>query len=158
MKWIFLFVLVLTPLPVAAQASLTQPADRITLERTVCFGVCPDYTVTVAADGTVTFEGRRFTKVTGTATGRISRAAFRRLVRDFQAINYFALADEYAPGTKVCPEMVTDLPSANTSIQLKGKMKSVRHYLGCGRKGILAKLTALEKKIDKVTGTQKWIK
>jgi len=50
------------------------------------------------------------------------------------------------------------MPSANTSLRLKGKTKSVRHYYGCGDKGALAQLTALEKKIDEVLGTQKWIK
>src|SRR5260370_40414752 len=33
--------------------------DLITLERTVCFGSCPSYRVTLSQDGTVTFEGRR---------------------------------------------------------------------------------------------------
>lgn len=150
-----------TPATTVAESyvfAVQRSEDSIILQRTVCFGTCPDYTVTITSDGTVTFEGRRFTKTTGTATGRISRAAFRRLVREFQRIKYFSLPDEYAPGTKVCPQMITDLPSANTAIQLKGKTKSVRHYHGCGSKGALAALTALENTIDKVAGTQKWIK
>jgi hypothetical protein len=54
--------------------------------------------------------------------------------------------------------MVTDMPSANTSIRLNGKAKGVDHYHGCGVKGVLPKLTALEDRIDAVVGTQKWIK
>jgi hypothetical protein len=50
------------------------------------------------------------------------------------------------------------MPSANTSIRLNGKTKSVAHYYGCGNSGALEKLTALEKKIDEVAGTEKWIK
>lgn len=132
--------------------------DAITLERTACFGTCPMYKVTITADGTVTFNGERFTKTTGVAKGKISTSDFRNLVAEFEKINYFALPDAYAPGTPVCPQRITDMPSANTSIRLKSKMKSVQHYYGCGDKGALARLTALEKRIDEVAGTQKWIK
>src|SRR6202171_787505 len=41
--------------------------DFVTLERTVCFGTCPSYLVTITSDGTVTFEGRDFVKTKGTA-------------------------------------------------------------------------------------------
>jgi len=132
--------------------------DSITLERTACFGTCPMYKVTVTSDGTVTFNGQRFTKTTGVAKGKISREEFRQLVAEFEKIKYFSLPDSYTPGTPVCPQRITDMPSANTSISLKGKAKGVMHYYGCGDKGALAQLTALETKIDEVLGTQKWIK
>ena len=134
-----------------------KTGDSITLERTACFGTCPIYDVTIAADGTVSFQGQRFTRLQS-ATGRISRRAFRKLVREFERIKYFSLPDDFTPGTKNCPNMITDMPSANTSIYLKGKSKAVSHYHGCGNSGVLAKLTALENKIDQVAGTQKWIK
>lgn len=132
--------------------------DSIALERTACFGTCPIYTVTISADGTVSFEGRRFTKVQGSASGHITAAAFRDLAGEFEKVDYFSLPDEFTPGTKLCPNMVTDMPSANTSIRLNGKAKRVGHYYGCGNLPVLDKLSALEKKIDEVAGTQKWIK
>ena len=132
--------------------------DSITLERTVCFGTCPAYRVTISSDGTVTFEGRQYTKTKGLATGHISANDFRKLVSEFEKIDYFSLPDRYAPGTKECPRVITDMPAANTSIRLKGRSKSVSHYHGCGNAGALAKLTELENKIDEVAGTQKWIK
>jgi acetamidase/formamidase len=138
--------------------SANANADQITLERSACFGTCPVYKLTIKGDGTVTFEGKRFTKTTGTANGKISQSDFRALVGEFEKIDYFSLADAYTPGTKQCPRSMTDLPSADTSITVKGKSKSVAHYYGCGSEGVLAKLTVLEKKIDEVTGTQRWIK
>src|SRR5213078_1566078 len=95
--------------------------DAITLERTVCFGTCPAYRVTISSDGTVTFEGRQYTKTKGTATGHISASDFRKLVSEFEKIDYFSLPDEYKPGSKVCPQRITDMPSANTSIHSNGK-------------------------------------
>jgi acetamidase/formamidase len=132
--------------------------DQITLERTACFGTCPVYQLTIKSDGSVTFDGKRFTKTTGIATGKISQSDFRALVSEFVNIYYFSLPDAYTPGTKECPDRITDMPSANTSIRLNGRAKTVTHYYGCGSKGVLEKLTALETKIDEVAGTQKWIK
>lgn len=156
MKPLFVIATLLFTCSVAV-AQHTQP-DEITLERTACYGTCPMYTLTITADGKVTFEGRRFTKVTGQATGRISKKAFRGLVAEFQKIGYFSLPDNYSPGTPQCPQRVTDMPAANTSLRLKGKIKGVAHYHGCGTSGKLQQLTELENKIDEVAGTQKWIK
>ncbi len=139
-----------------AQAS-SDKTDTITLERTACFGTCPIYKVTITSDGSVSFQGVRFTK-TQSATGKISRRAFRRLAREFEKIKYFSLPDDFTPGTKNCPNVMTDMPSANTAIHLKGKSKTVSHYYGCGNSGVLPNLTALETKIDQVAGTRKWIK
>src|SRR5947208_1474873 len=49
-----------------SSAQKAIPRDlRITLERSTCFGTCPDYKLTVTGDGTVVFEGREFVKVKG---------------------------------------------------------------------------------------------
>jgi hypothetical protein len=144
----------------ACSISLAQKVepDQITLERTACFGTCPIYTLTLTADGKVTFDGKRFTKVTGPASGSITKKAFRGLVSEFKKIGYFSLPDQYWPGTPQCPRRVTDMPSANTSLRLNGKTKVVAHYHGCGDSGKLPQLTALENKIDVVAKSEKWIK
>lgn len=146
------------PKAIFAETNVHDDTDSITLERGACFGACPIYEVTITSDGTVNFEGRQYTKTKGTAKGHISVQDFRRLVAEFERINYFSLPDRYAPGTSVCPQVITDMPSADTSIHLKGKSKTVSHYYGCGNSGVLGQLTALENKIDEVAGTQKWIK
>lgn len=146
------------PKAIFVELNANDDTDLITLERGACFGACPIYKVTIASDGTVTFNGQRFTRTEGLATGRISANDFRRLVAEFEKLDYFSLPDDFLPGTKVCPNMITDMPSAITSIRLKGKSKTVSHYYGCGNSGVLGQLTALENKIDEVAGTQKWIK
>ena len=130
----------------------------ITLERSVCFGTCPSYKVTAASDGTVTFEGRDFVKTKGTATARIKPDDFNKLINEFEKIKYFSLDDKYEPGTPGCGPAVTDMPYARTSIQMNGKMKSVSHYHGCRESEVLRSLSALERKIDEIAGTEKWIR
>ena len=132
--------------------------DLITLERTVCFGTCPSYQVTIARDGTVSFEGRDFVKTKGTARAHINPEDFNKLVNEFEKIKYFALDDKYESGSPGCPNAATDSPSARTSIRMNGKSKSVSHYYGCRDSEVLKALTALERKIDEIAGTEKWIK
>jgi hypothetical protein len=130
----------------------------ITLERSVCFGTCPSYRVAVASDGKVTFEGRDFVKTKGTATVQVKPEDFKTLANEFEQITYFSLDDKYEPGTPGCGPAVTDLPYVKTSIQMNGKTKSVSHYHGCRESEVLRALTALERKIDEIAGTEKWIK
>ncbi len=42
----------------AAQTPSPEPVE-ITLQRTTCFGTCPEYTVTLKDDGTVSYSGRQ---------------------------------------------------------------------------------------------------
>ena len=145
-------------IPKAIFVAAQDRNDLITLERTVCFGSCPSYEVTIAPDGTVTFEGRRFVKTTGTVTAQIRAEKFQELVREFENIKYFSLRDQYVNTSDGCAGFMTDMPSAKTSISLSGRTKSVSHYYGCRGPEILAALTALERKIDEVAGTGKWIR
>ncbi|GBE90828.1 DUF6174 domain-containing protein [Nostoc cycadae] len=120
----------------------------ITLQRTACFGACPIYTITIFPDGRVVYEGERFVKVVGKRTAKISPQAVRRLVAEFDKVNYFSLPSNYQGGP-------TDLPSAITSLTLGRQQKTVNHYLGSPNAP--QALTALENKIDAVVNSQRWI-
>jgi acetamidase/formamidase len=130
----------------------------ITLERGACFGTCPIYKVTVASDGMVTFEGLDFVKTKGKATGQIKPDDYQKLVNEFKRIKYFSLDDKYEPGSPGCTVGATDNPSALTSIERNGRTKSVSHYYGCKPSEVLRALSALERKIDEIAGTEMWVK
>jgi len=129
----------------------------ITLERTVCYGFCPSYKLSIFEDGKVVYEGREFVKTKGRAEGRITKDELQQLLREFEKLDYANLADEYSEGHN-CPEAWTDSPSAITSLNRNGKVKRVLHYHGCRGLAILDQLTALENKIDEVVNTKRWIK
>jgi acetamidase/formamidase len=145
-------------IPKSIFASTQGKADLITLERTVCFGTCPDYKVTISSNGAVTFEGRQFVKTKGIARGQIKPEDFRQLVNEFEKIKYSSLDEKYEPGSPGCGMARTDNPSARTSIQINGRAKTVSHYYGCHDSEVLRSLTTLERKIDDVAGTEKWIR
>jgi hypothetical protein len=150
--------LLLLALTVNAQDKTLTKKDSITLERGACFGTCPIYKVSIASDGTVMFEGFNYTKTKGKATARIKRQDFQKLVKEFEKIKYFSLDDKYVPGEANCGPSATDMPYVKSSIQLKGKAKSVSHYQGCFGSEVVRSLFALDRRIDEVAGTAKWIK
>lgn len=128
----------------------------ITLERTVCYGTCPNYKLTIFSDGRVSYEGIRFVKKMGKATGRISRAKLNDLVMEFTNIYYFNLPDSFQPGDKTCPTEWTDMPSATTSLTWQGRSKTIVHYHGCKGANTLELLTKLENKIDEAVNVKQW--
>jgi len=144
-----------------AQSSLNHRGQRtavITLQRTVCYGTCPEYKLTIFADGRVLYEGISYVKKEGKAWGRITRRQLETLILEFNKINYFSLADSYTPGTKVCPQSMTDMPAATTSLTRNGKSKTIVHYHGCRGLSVMDQLTQLENKIDEVVNVNKWVK
>lgn len=143
---------------IAASASRPRRTKVVTLERTRCFGACPVYKLTIFSDGRVDYEGIKYVRKIGKATGHISRARLNDLVGEFTNVDYFNLPASYTPGTKQCPQVVTDMPSAITSLTWRRRSHSVNHYHGCGGPSALESLTELEKKIDEVVNVTKWTK
>jgi hypothetical protein len=88
----------------------------------------------------------------------IKPEAFTRLVSEFEKLKYFSLDDKYEPGSPGCGPAVTDMPYVRTSIQMNGKAKSISHYQGCLSSEVVRTLFGLDRKIDEIAGTEKWIK
>lgn len=122
---------------------------RISLERTMCYGTCPAYTVTIAGDGTVTWHGVRFVKVQGDATAHIPPEKVHALFERFRRAEFFWLFDEYV-------SHVTDLPSQHTSIAFDGRQKTVLDYAG-QMTGMPEVVSELERAIDDTANTAQWI-
>ena len=131
---------------------LTQPPKPseykdvvITLERTLCYGFCPNYELTISGDGKVVYEGKSLVKVTGAQTAQISQDKVKKLVDEFYRVGYFSLQDEYI-------EDIKDLPTTITSIIIDGKTKKIVNYYGAPKK-----LNELENKIDEITNSKNWV-
>lgn len=143
------------------------PADTlIKLERTECYGTCPVYTLTITANGTVVYEGRRFVKSEGRVESKISPEQLSEILAAVRRADYFSMKDRYALVEDGCDGIWTDLSSAITTIRINGRTKTIRHYYGCQDKpndGISLRvyprdLYELENKIDEIVGSEKWVK
>jgi hypothetical protein len=145
--------LLVAPSLVVAGTALSQPAQstpfRVRLERTVCFGRCPEYVVTVRADRRVVYVGRRGVLVQGVRRARIGPTAMRKLRRAVSATGVFGLNSRYDQMS------VTDLPSAKVTVQVGSRTKRIYHYLG--DMTAPAKLTRLECTVDRILRTRRWV-
>lgn len=143
------------------------PEDfMVTLERTMCFGWCPAYTLTITADGTVKFnpEGAFAHRGDGPMpslplTNKITAHQLGMLLAEIKKINFFSLQRRYGREEKrssECPESWTDNPSTTIRIVAKGKRKTVSHYLGCRGTKTLNDLVQFENRIDDIANTDQW--
>jgi hypothetical protein len=121
----------------------------ITLTRSVCFGFCPAYRVTINGDGEVVYVGERFVNVAGERRARISQAEVQALLRRFDDIRFNELRDEYRAH-------VTDMPTYTITLERNGERKRVVDY-GGRHAGMPAAVTELENEIDRVANTAQWV-
>src|ERR1039458_5281844 len=94
----------------------------ITLRRTLCFGTCPEYTVTIGTDGIV-FEGQRYVVAPGKHSEAIDPNEVRKLAQKYVAADFYSMNNQYA-------EAMMDIPTYTVSIEIDGTKKQVQDYGG----------------------------
>jgi hypothetical protein len=94
----------------------------------------------------VTYEGIRSVRVTGRQETRIPVAGVAALVERVDRIGFFELEDSYSAP-------VTDHPTTIVTVRSGGRTKRISDYV-IGPEG----LKALERQIDGVAGTRRWIR
>jgi hypothetical protein len=153
MKFRRALVVLFGGLALASCAPVDTAADQtpttITLTRGVCFGTCPDYTVTIASDGEVTYVGRRFVNVVGEQHATVAAADVARLLTRFDDIGFTQLRDEYRA-------QVTDLPTYIIVHERNGQRKTVLDYGGVSA-GMPRAVRDLQNEIDRVANTGRWV-
>jgi ankyrin repeat protein len=120
----------------------------IILRRGHCYGSCPVYAVTLT-NSTVEFDGRLFVAMTGRHTRRIDPAAVQDLARKFVESDFYSLYSDYWAHA-------FDLPAYELSIDIDGQKKTVQDYGGTAV-GMPSFVNALEKEVDDVAQTTRWI-
>jgi Domain of unknown function (DUF6438) len=154
MRFALIVAALISAAAVACGSDKNPAITKITLERTLCFGTCPVYKLTVLRSGRVEFDGKDFVREKGQRTGRITAADFAKLAKKIDEIKFFELRDRYdgknPDGTGVT---VTDLPTKKTSVTRGNQTKTVENYFR-GPAG----LKELEDLIDEVSKASVWIR
>tara|TARA_B110000208_G_C11798830_1_gene440911 strand:- start:1135 stop:1704 length:570 start_codon:yes stop_codon:yes gene_type:complete len=99
----------------------------ISLTKTVCFGECPAYSVQFYKDGTVLYEGIENVERIGKFKGKLELPQINKLLESASEMGYFKLDPKYDN------EYVSDMPTATTYINYKGKMKKVVCRFECDK-------------------------
>jgi hypothetical protein len=113
----------------ATVPATASPVQTIVYETGPCFGACPVYRVTVSSDGSGTFEGRRFTAVTGPRTFRATPEQYRAFARQLEPLRPDHGTVRYAG--EACETMATDLPSAEVTWRSAEGEQGLYFYYGC---------------------------
>lgn len=133
----------LIALPACATPRSVTPIQTISFETGPCFGACPVYRVTVNSDGSGTFEGRRFTAVTGTRPFRATPAQYRAFAAHLAPLRPASGTVRYSGDA--CRSMATDLPSAEVTWRSPRGEQILYFYYGCDmarNRAIAERLTA----------------
>lgn len=124
--------------------------EYIKLQRTMCYGTCPVYSVTVDNEGNVNYYGEMFVYKSGEHHWKISKKKVEQLndlIEDFGFKSFIYESGE---------EFITDQPSCITTVKYSdGQTKEIDHDYG----NILVddSLAAFEKKIDRIIGIKKYV-
>jgi len=144
-----------TPTPYGEPGAAAAEPPVVTLERTPCLGTCPVYQVAISRSGTVRFVGKHHVTQQGEATAEIPAARVDSLLDELEAGGYFGFADAYVMDSPACGQYATDSPTVITSARAGGRTKTIRHDYGCN--AAPQDLGRLERMIDEVAGTSRWV-
>jgi hypothetical protein len=139
-------------------------ADSIVLERTLCYGSCPAYRLSIRGDGLVRFVSRNPDDTTGMKTDSIAPAQVAWLVQEAERLGFFALPPVIENDSTLCPLRATDHPGATVTISRADSTYRVVDYLGCYSDHDLAvnqrvrQLRGLEIEIDSIAHSSRWVK
>ena len=124
------------------------------MERTVCQGWCPAYSVQVFADGTLIYEGKRFVKTPGKVTKRVSPKVV-------QAVRSTLLRHRLPSMPTTCYDCIayTDAPWTLLRFDLGDTRKGqIRHDQSCDDDRREAReVTKLQDEIDVILKTAELI-
>ncbi len=132
-------------------APAVRPDSRvdITLSRSMCYGRCPVYKVSVSTKGIV-FDGEEFVAAKGRSIDVVDPSAVRALAKKFVTADFYSMRDEYRAS-------VTDNSTYTLSISIDGQKKQVVDYVGQWV-GMPAVIVELEDDVDAIADTDQWIK
>jgi hypothetical protein len=157
-----------TPVAHPSERPPPQLALEVRLVRTVCFGDCPSYSVTIHGDGSVDWEGHSSVAQVGGRSGHVSRQQLAQLERAIDAAHFFELDETGHKSpctttgnttscsfTSVTP--CTDTYPSHAIVTVRrGRRVHTVDDSRCSEHEP-SSLAALEDMIDRVASTRAWI-
>lgn len=110
----------------------------VRMERTNCFGTCPNYVVEIYSNGLVRYSGMRFADPTGVYEKNIGKANTAKILKRFDYYRADTCKDTY-------DNMIADVPGILYNLKYKGKDKKIYNaHFGPGF------LTTLAGEVDQI--------
>ena len=125
-----------TKTTISKEQVLVKESLFLTMERTPCFGKCPNYKLTIFNTGNAVYEGFTFAKKEGKHVKKLTEKQLTEIQDLIETINLFEMKDKY-------DSPITDIPSTILYVVYKEKKKKI-----LDRVGGPDELKKLEKLID----------
>lgn len=124
-------------------------AEAIEYETGPCFGVCPVFRISVAADGKGLFVGMRNTAVSGERAFVVTPEQYRAFAGRLAPYRPAAGDRVFQPGSELCGQTATDMPSVDVHWRAPRQVpQRLFYYYGCDREKNRAMASALGDAID----------
>ncbi len=118
--------------PITPSPTGPIPDTGISLGQTVCFGTCPEYTITVYPNEFYELNAGQFTTNPGLSTGVLPSGSFAAANSALQSANFNSLPTDITQGSAACGNQIaTDLPTATISETTIAGTRTVVYYPGC---------------------------
>ena len=147
----------------ARQGAVPSKADSIVLERTICYGTCPAYRISLSDVGEVRFDSGNPEHGGRRVTDTVAATTFTALAARARSIGFFDLPSKIADDSVLCRNRATDHPTVIVTIGAKGQTKSVEDYHGCFETveheilPPIARLRLFEIEIDSALRSSRWV-
>ncbi len=115
--------------------------------RDMCFGHCPEYSMSLSKDGTLHLEGKKNIEYIGAYESKLKLEDKEAIAQIIMDIDLFSMESEYRSG-------ITDKPSSFIHVKLNGREISIDNK----NRGAPAKLMSLENKIHRLIDNYTWTK
>ena len=92
------------------------------LQKTACFGKCPEFIVEFNAAGTATYKGKRHVKKIGTYTAGLSKEQSGLILSKAQKSGFFNMSKTYPENEK---HFIMDFPMTVTNVKFGRQNKTV---------------------------------
>jgi hypothetical protein len=144
---------------VPAFEDLDPSTVEVRLDRSGCYGWCPDYSIVIAGDGTVRYTGRSYVQAVGEREYHIPREALRDLVALCERQKFFELKLN-------CSVIVTDVPSTVLRLKLGDRARVIENRWGGSESGFPEEdehmavhqlLDDLAYAVDRAVNVEQWI-
>jgi hypothetical protein len=103
----------------------------ISFSASTCYGWCPDFTVTVTKNGSVTYEGRAYTALMGVHQLPRDDALFSELSAIVTSDSLPWPAGDVMYSSPLCQMMMSDLPEYRLSVEGETGTRGFAYYAGC---------------------------
>lgn len=134
-----------------SKGETVETSEKTELEfdyrRDVCFGHCPEYSMSLSLDGTLHLEGKKNIDYIGAFETALKQEDKEAIVQIIHDIDMFSMESEYKSN-------ITDLPSSFIRVKLNGREISIDNK----NRGAPAKLMSLENKIHRLIDNYSWTK